>query len=148
MYFARLFWPLLALLAFHSAPAFSMAEPIFSDGDGAIRGYDPVAYFTEGSPHEGSADFTHEWNGAVWHFVSAENRDTFAADPESYAPQYGGYCAWAASQGYLAPIDPDAWEIWENKLYLNFSRRVHRRWTRNKEENIVKADANWPGILE
>ncbi|MEM9436276.1 MAG: YHS domain-containing (seleno)protein, partial [Pseudomonadota bacterium] len=124
------------------------AEPsVYSDGGVAIRGTDPVAYFTEGKPVEGSAEFSFEYDGATWHFASAENRDAFAADPVAYAPQYGGYCAWAVSQGYTASISPNAWSIHEGKLYLNFNRAVRARWAVGKEANIAAADANWPSVL-
>ncbi|MGD1853673.1 MAG: YHS domain-containing (seleno)protein [Leptolyngbyaceae cyanobacterium] len=113
----------------------------------AIRGTDPVAYFTQGGPVAGSADFTHTWNNAVWQFATAENRDLFAANPEQYAPQYGGFCAWAVSQGYTASIDPNAWKIVDGKLYLNYSRGVQRRWERDIPGNISQANANWPGVL-
>jgi YHS domain-containing protein len=86
----------------------------------AIEGYDPVAYFNEGRPVEGKSEFSQEWMDATWYFASAENRDLFAADPEKYAPQYGGYCAWAVSQGYTANIDPQAWKVVDDKLYLNY----------------------------
>lgn len=86
----------------------------------AIAGADPVAYFTESQAVIGSAEFSHEWNGATWHFASAENRDLFSADPEKYAPQYGGHCAWDAAQGYVATIDPTAWSVVDGKLYSNF----------------------------
>ena len=120
----------------------------FVDGQGlAIRGTDPVAYFTEGGPVAGSSEFTYTWGNATWQFASAENRDLFAANPEQYAPQYGGFCAWAVSQGYTASIDPDAWRIVDGKLYLNFSRGVQRRWERDIPGNINQADANWPGVL-
>ena len=120
----------------------------FVDDSGlAIRGTDPVAYFTQGGPAAGSSEFTHTWNNATWQFASAENRDLFAANPEQYAPQYGGFCAWAVSQGYTASIDPNAWRIVDGKLYLNFSQGVQRRWERDIPGNINKADANWPGVL-
>ncbi|MEM9349563.1 MAG: YHS domain-containing (seleno)protein, partial [Pseudomonadota bacterium] len=124
------------------------AEPsVYSDGGVAIRGTDPVAYFTEGKPVEGSAEFSFEYDGATWHFASAENRDAFAVDPVAYAPQYGGYCAWAVSQGYTASISPNAWSIHDGKLYLNFNRAVRARWAVGKEANIAAADANWPSVL-
>ncbi|NEP76447.1 YHS domain-containing (seleno)protein, partial [Okeania sp. SIO2G5] len=113
----------------------------------AIDGADPVAYFTESKAVIGSAEFSHEWQGATWHFASAENRDLFAAAPEEYAPQYLGYCAWAVSQGYTAPIDPEAWKIVDGKLYLNYDQRVQNRWAKDIPGNIAKADANWPGVL-
>ena len=93
-------------------------------GNVAISGTDPVAYFTEGKAVEGRSEFSHEWDGANWHFKSAENRDAFAKSPETYAPQFGGYCAWAVSQGYTATIDPAAWSIVDEKLYLNYSKDV------------------------
>ena len=113
----------------------------------AIDGYDPVAYFTESDAVRGSADFEADWNGATFRFASAANKAAFEADPEAYAPQYGGYCAWAVSQGYTAKIDPDAWSIENDKLYLNFSRRIRRKWLRDVEGNIAKGDANWPSVL-
>ena len=121
-------------------------DPVFNSGGLAIRGYDPVAYFAEGRPAKGSPDFTYRFAGAEWRFASAANRDAFAADPGRYAPQYGGYCAWAVSQGYTAAIDPDAWRIEDGKLYLNYSRSVQRRWERDIPGNVAKADKNWPGL--
>lgn len=121
----------------------------FTDNNGvAIRGTDPVAYFTEGQPVQGSAEFEYEWQGATWRFSSAEHRDLFAAAPEEYAPQYGGFCAWAVSQGYTAPVDPNAWKIVDGKLYLNVNRGVQQRWERDIPGHIARADANWPGVLQ
>lgn len=114
----------------------------------AIRGYDPVAYFTESRPVEGSRDFTFEWNEATWRFASAANRDAFRAEPERYAPQFGGYCAWAVSQGYTAGIDPEAWKIVDGKLYLNYSREVQQRWEQDIPGNIARAQTNWPGLVD
>ncbi|MEM8604548.1 MAG: YHS domain-containing (seleno)protein, partial [Cyanobacteria bacterium P01_H01_bin.121] len=114
----------------------------------AIRGADPVAYFTEGAPVQGKSEFSYEWNGAKWQFSSAENRDLFASNPEEYAPQYGGFCAWAVSQGYTAPVDPEAWRIVDGKLYLNFDQSVQRRWAQDIPGNIAQANANWPAVLQ
>jgi YHS domain-containing protein len=114
----------------------------------AIKGYDPVAYFTAAKPTKGSSDHTFEWNGAKWHFASAANKDLFAAAPEKYAPQYGGYCAWAVSNGYTAPIDPDAWRIVEGKLYLNYNAEVRTKWQQDVPGNIQKADKHWPEVLK
>ena len=123
-------------------------EPVYQSFFGtAIDGTDPVAYFTQGRPVEGSSEFTHEWMGAEWRFSSAENRDTFAADPEKYAPQYGGYCAWAVSQGYTASTDPEAWKIVDGKLYLNYNKSVQRTWEQDIPGNIQSADGNWPKVL-
>ena len=114
----------------------------------AIDDADAVAYFTEGRAVEGSPAFTHDWKGAEWRFASAANRDAFAADPERYAPQFGGYCAWAVSQGSTASIDREAWSVVDGKLYLNYSASVRDRWSQNVAGNIAKAEANWPGVID
>jgi YHS domain-containing protein len=95
----------------------------------------------------GSNEYTYEWEGAIWRFASAENRDLFASDPTAYAPQYGGYCAKAVSEGNLASVDPEAWKIVDGKLYLNYSPGVQRQWLQDVPGNIAKADANWPAVL-
>ena len=112
----------------------------------AIAGADPVAYFTDSAYVPGTSEFSHEWSGATWHFASAENRDAFAANPEQYAPQYGGFCAWAVSQGYSAAVDPEAWKIVDGKLYLNYDQNVQARWAQDIPGNIAKADTNWPEV--
>lgn len=119
---------------------------VFATSDGAIRGYDPVAYFNEGKPMKGAAEHTYDWNGVTWKFASAANRDAFAAEPERYAPKYGGYCAWAVSQGYTAEIDPDAWKIVDGALYLNYSAGVQKKWAQDIPGNIAAAEGNWPKI--
>ncbi len=113
----------------------------------AIDGYDPVAYFLDGHPAEGKKEFSFDWKGATWRFASADHRDRFVADPDHYAPQYGGYCAWAVSQGYTAGIDPEAWTIHEGKLYLNYDKDIQKKWMLDVPGNVAKGDANWPGIL-
>lgn len=129
-----------------AAWAGARAQSLFTHEGVAIRGTDPVAYFTEGRPTPGSPDFAAEWGGATWHFASGANRSRFLADPEAYAPQYGGFCAWAVSEGYTAPIDPEAWRIVEGRLYLNYNRSVQRRWEADIPGHIARADANWPGL--
>lgn len=130
-------------------PLLAATDPVFTRwGGAAIRGYDPVAYFTQGEPVKGSSDYSTEWNGAEWLFSSAENLAKFEDDPERYAPQYGGYCAWAVSQGYTASTQPDAWTIFEDKLYLNFSLSVRSQWEQDIPGNVMKGDANWPSVLE
>ena len=128
------------------------ATPALADGKiytswgVAIDGTDPVSYFTEGKPVEGSRDITADWNGATWRFASAANRDMFLAEPEKFAPQYGGYCAWAVSQGYTASTEPEHWAIVDGKLYLNYSAGVQRDWQKDVPGFITNANANWPGI--
>jgi YHS domain-containing protein len=114
----------------------------------AIKGYDPVAYFTDGKPVKGDSDFSFNWNGAEWRFANAAHRDAFKADPVKYAPQYGGYCAWAVSRGYTAGIDPEAWKIVNGRLYLNYSLKVQAQWSEDIPGNIAKAEENWPKILK
>ena len=122
-------------------------EPVFTTREGAIRGYDPVAYFSEGKPVEGLPEFSHEWNGAQWLFASADNLETFKQGPEQYAPQYGGYCAYAVANGYTAKTEPEAWTIVDDKLYLNYSLGVRKKWAKDIPGHIKKANDNWPGVL-
>ena len=117
-----------------------------SDGV-AIKEFDPVAYFTEGKPIKGKKDFEYQWLGAKWYFSSAANRDRFIENPSQYAPQYGGYCAYAVSKGHTADISPKAWKIVNGKLYLNNGLVAANLWGSNIPENIKKADENWPKIL-
>ena len=97
---------------------------------------------------KGSADHSHDWNGVKWLFAAAANRDAFAAEPDKFAPQYGGYCAWAVSQGYTASVDPEAWSIVDGKLYLNYSKSVMKTWLKDRPGYIIKADKNWPGLRD
>ena len=122
--------------------------PVFSNDDGAIRGYDPVAYFSAGAPIRGSNQFTTNWQGATYYFASADNLARFESDPAGFAPQYGGYCAYAVSQGYTASTVPEAWSIIDGRLYLNYSTGVQQRWRKDIPDNIKAADANWPGVLD
>jgi len=146
--FAPLFAALIGVSLIAAAPAQAGAEKTFQSFLGtAINGYDPVAYFTEGKPVEGSSDHAYKWNGAEWHFASAENLATFKSDPEKYAPQYGGYCAYAVSEGYTAKTEPDAWKIVDGKLYLNYNKDVQEKWAQDISGRIANADKNWPTVL-
>ena len=141
---------LLPALAFAVIAATSLnASPVNTNWRGlAIKGYDPVAYFTDSKPVEGDSDYTFKWMDATWRFASAEHRDMFAKDPEKYAPQFGGYCAWAVSQGDTAGIDPDAWKIVDGKLYLNYSKDIQEKWLKDIPGNIKKAEENWPKLKD
>ena len=115
----------------------------------AIGGWDTVAYFTQNRAVEGSPGYAFEWQGATWLFASADNRDLFAGDPESYAPQFGGWCAYALSQGtYAAEVDPEtAWTVHEGQLFLNWDERVRERWTGNGIEDGVRVGhENWAEV--
>jgi hypothetical protein len=122
------------------------AMEVNADGGIAVRGTDVVAYFVEGRPFAGRAEFAHAWRGATWRFATAGNRDRFVADPERYAPAYGGFCAYAVSEGYTAPIDPAAWRIVDGRLFLNYDRSVQRRWERDIPGRVARGDANWPRL--
>lgn len=121
--------------------------PVYATNGIAIDGYDPVAYFTESKAVKGLPNHTSAWDGATLQFASAENKAMFDADPEKFAPKYGGYCAYAVSKGYTASIDPDAWSIHEDRLYLNYSKSVRALWSARKRHHISQADANWPSVL-
>jgi len=140
----------IGLLPLAAGTAVEAKDPVSTGtfSDLAVSGYDPVAYFAAGRPVEGKSALEYEWNGTTWRFASAGNLAAFKASPEAYAPQYGGYCAWAVSQGYTAKSDPEAWRIVDGKLYLNYSRDIQKRWEQDIRGNIVKADANWPKVLE
>ena len=138
----------LALAFFAASPGAALSpinRTIF--GGVAIDGYDPVAYFTDGRPVEGSKTHTFVWNGATWRFASAARRDLFALEPLKYAPQYGGYCAWAVSQGYTAGIDPEAWTVHDGRLFLNYDSSVQKKWALDIPGNVAQGDGNWPKLL-
>lgn len=129
------------------SPSHAGSAKTYSEGGIAIDGTDTVAYFKQGKPVAGSPDISHEWNGSKWLFSSEENRAAFVADPAAYAPQYGGYCAYAVSEGYTAPTVPEAWKIVDGKLYLNYSKSVQSTWEQNQSKRILDADAKWPSVL-
>jgi len=146
---SKLPFRIVLLAALACAPLAALAlEPVNADGHGvAIHGYDPVAYFEDGGPREGRPEFEHVWAGATWRFATAEHRDRFAANPEAYAPQYGGYCAYAVSENGTADIDPESWAIVEGRLFLNYSPRIQKKWQVDRDARIERADANWPALL-
>ena len=140
---------LAATLLLASTGYAAALDPVWSNWRGlAVAGYDPVAYFTDGKAVEGSSDFTAEWKGATWRFASAAHRDQFKAEPEKYAPQYGGYCAYGMTVGQKVPVDPAAWSIVEGRLYLNNSLKVREAWSQDPAGNIGKADAAWPKVRD
>jgi YHS domain-containing protein len=139
---------LVAVVALGASAAHAVA-PVNKSllGGLTLDGYDPVAYFTDGKPVEGSKEWSADWNGATWRFASAAHRDQFLAEPETFAPQYGGYCAWAVAHGYTADIDPEAWSIVDGKLYLNYDKKVMEKWKQDVPGYIAKANENWPKLL-
>lgn len=130
-----------------AAPAVAAKAKVFTRGGIALGGYDPVAYFEVGKPARGAAQYALAWQGADWYFSSAENKDRFAAAPESYAPAYGGYCAYAVSRNYTASTVPEAWHIWRGRLFLNYSKSVRLLWRADIPGNVRRGDQNWPSVL-
>ncbi len=146
---AAAFGTLLAVAGVLRWPARAAEPPIFTGlvKGVAVGGYDPVAYFTEKTAVKGRPDLTVEHAGVTWRFSSEANRSAFQADPGKYAPQYGGYCAYAVAHGYTAKGDPEAWSVVDGKLYLNYDKSVRRDWEKDIPGYVKKADANWPQVL-
>jgi hypothetical protein len=140
---------LAVLLTAAVTPAWAGTSSIYTgviDGV-ALGGYDAVSYFS-GTPTEGDATITQDYDGAKWRFTTTINRDLFAANPEKYAPQYGGHCAYAAAKGSLAAGDPLAWSIHKDKLYINLSPSIRDTWSKDIEGYVAKGDANWPALMK
>ncbi|WP_435235939.1 YHS domain-containing (seleno)protein [Psychromonas sp. PT13] len=139
---------LMFLLFLFSSSVFA-ADAIYTPWHNnlAIRGYDTVAYFTENAPVKGKKAHSMEWQGATWRFSSNENLALFKANPEKYAPQYGGYCAYAVANGSLASIEPEQFTILNDKLYLNYNADVQQQWLEKRDAYIELADKKWPSIL-
>ncbi len=123
--------------------SYGQKSNFYQNKDGAIKGYDPVAYFKENKPVKGLQEYALEWEEVTWYFANQDNLDLFKSDPEKYAPQYGGYCAYSVAKGYTAKIDPAAWKIVDGKLYLNYNESVKKNWEVYQEKYIEKAEENW-----
>lgn len=142
-----------AALALPGAPAFAYdpasASQLNVDAAGlALRGHDPVAYFTAGKPMKGDAKFTATHAGATYQFASAANRDAFLKEPDRFAPQYGGFCAMGAAMGKKLDGDPNLWRVVGDKLYLNVSQPAQTRWATDIPGFVRQADGNWPKIRD
>ena len=148
--FIRTLLTLIAVVMLKASPA-SAAAPIYTGtfSSQAVSGYDTVAYFTEGKPVKGNPEFKTEYKGAEWRFASQANLDAFKANPDKYAPQYGGYCAYAVgAKNALVSADPEAWSIVNDKLYLNYDKDIQQTWVKDQANYIRKGDANWPGLVK
>ena len=141
-----MFKKLFAAVALVSGVLFAHSASATNQLAVAIGGYDTVSYFTESRAVQGRAKFHHFWNGAVWYFSSEENRDKFKADPAAYAPQYDGYCAWAASQNYKRPGDPQVWQISGGKLYVKVHEGAQKKWRADIPKHIAQGNENWVKI--
>jgi YHS domain-containing protein len=136
---------LVLLSVFH---ANAQKSPVYISSGSAVGGYDVVAYFTQGKPVKGDPKLSYNWHGADWHFSNDANLKLFEANPTMYAPQFGGYCAYGVSQGHKAPVDGQAWTIVGNKLYLNYSSDVKKKWLVDTSGLIKVANKNWPEIRD
>lgn len=137
----------IALFAFLlSAKLFAQTISYNSTNGIALKGYDPVAYFSEQKATEGKKEFTYEWSGTQWLFSSQANLDTFKAAPQKYVPQYGGFCAYGVSENHKSPTDPNAWTVVDGKLYLNYSLKVKELWSKDIPGRIQKANGFWPTL--
>ncbi|MEP2716548.1 YHS domain-containing (seleno)protein [Pseudophaeobacter sp.] len=138
----------LAVTLFITPLAVRADTPIFSTEDGlALGGYDVVAFFEDQNAISGSEEFSLMWKGVVWRFTSSGNQARFEANPRAYAPVFGGYCAYAMSQGYLAPGDPQLWLIDNGELYLLNNDSVRQIWQDEAPDLLREAQGNWPGLL-
>ena len=139
---------LLTTLFYLSATSFARAAKVFTGiiNGVALGGNDAVSYFSNGGPLSGDPSIIAPYDGATYRFDTMANRDTFQKNPEKYAPQYGGFCAYAAAKGALAPGDPKAWTVVNKKLYINLSPAIRQTWAKDIPGNIAKADANWPTL--
>jgi YHS domain-containing protein len=112
----------------------------------ALKGYDPVSYFTNGHPEKGSREFTASYDDATYWFKNAEHRAQFVADPERYAPQFDGFCAITVSRGGKYEPDPEAWSIAGGKLYVFGSKDGVPLFRQQRTKIIAQANANWPAL--
>jgi YHS domain-containing protein len=149
MYLLKKIFPFVIMIIFNMT-AFSQSKletPVYVDDQGiAIRGYDPVSYFTDRRPVKGDPEFSFSWKGARWLFSSSLHKNMFAADPQKYTPQYGGYCAYGASEKHKATTEPDAWTIVNDKLYLNYNLKVKEIWIKDTTARIKLADEYWNSL--
>ena len=139
----------VGLVTAGASPAHADQAPVYTGALSrvAVGGYDPVAYFTDGRPVRGAAQFRINHQGYEYRFASAGHLAAFRANPSRYLPQYGGYCAWAVSQGYTASGNPNNWRIVDGRLYLNYNAEIQTRWEGDIPGPIRTANANWPSVL-
>ena len=121
---------------------------IFAPGGIALSGYDAVAYFTEGRPVRGTAHNAIMWRGATWYFASPETLMSFEMNPQAYAPQFGGYCAYAVAEGRTASAAPDAFFVYKGRLYMMHEAAMVKDMQSRLPDIVAEAEANWPEALD
>lgn len=135
----------LTILLVLTSVAYAQQE-VYTKSNAAIDGYDPVAYFKDSKPVKGKKEFSYVWKGATWQFSSSRNLAEFKSDPDTFAPQFGGYCAYGVADGHKAPTSPDAWTIVDGKLYLNYNREVRAIWNKDQQGYIKLANCRWNSV--
>lgn len=141
----------LLLLALVSAvPAFAQNKTLVNVDKGGLglQGYDPVAFFSDGRPVKGQSQLASTYNGARYLFASAENKAAFDANPAKYEPQFGGFCAYAASEGHTAPVKVDAFMIVNGRLLMQYDQDVKKIFEKDPQGRLAKADKNWPSLVQ
>jgi YHS domain-containing protein len=140
---------IIALFALFSVSQVqAQRSEIYVSAGKSIKGYDPVAFFKVSKPVRGTDSLAYQWKGATWLFSSRENLAAFNTDPDKYAPQYGGYCAYGASQGHKAPTQADTWTVLNDKLYFNYSKDVQVTWNKDRSNLINVADQKWTDLKD
>ena len=141
---------LLLLSLSLSIPLFAQAKPVLNvdKHDFAIQGYDPVAYFTDNKPVKGRSEFKSFFSGATYYFASADHKALFDKDPAMYEPAFGGFCAFGVSRNKLVEIDPEAFQIVDGRLLLQYSKGVRADFNKDTQGNLTRAKANWPALVE
>jgi YHS domain-containing protein len=139
---------LVVLLHLSTIGAMAQRSEIYAPGGKAISGYDPVAFYTAASPVKGMDSLAYNWKGSVWLFANRQDLRSFSANPEKYAPQYGGYCAYGAAQGHKASSEIDTWTVVNGKLYFNYNGKIKGLWVKDQQEMIRTADKQWPAIKD
>ncbi len=138
-------------LVFTAVAAQAQSDKILINTDRqgvATQGYDPVAFFVEGKPLKGDPRYRLSYRGGIYHFATEDHLEAFRQDPARYEPQFGGYCAWAVSRGYTAPIEIETGQVLDGRLVFNYNREVQRRFNQDAPRNLARADGNWPGLIE
>jgi YHS domain-containing protein len=138
----------IAAVIMFAVPAFAGNLVNVAGASGiALDGYDPVAFFTDQEPTHGDPSISATYEGATYLFASRDHQEKFKADPEKYVPQFGGYCAYGASEGALFPVDINTWQVRNGKLYLNLNPAILELFNKSFDQNIVKAQKNWPDLV-